>query len=215
MKKIISVLVLLQSFIGFSQAKTKEERQAILDAKKKGITLIDSSSILKSYKYHKNILMAKDGIENASQVIILDSLSAKEIYSRINKYIQKTYANPDKVSKGNVENEYISFNGIKNNCITRRILLTNYYYSLEYYFSIDIKDGKMKITLTKAEESCNESKGFMNRINCFFPNTYNLFNNNGEPRSATSSIVFGFDKNINEIVNEIIINIKGTKKSDW
>lgn len=183
MKKFILVLVLLISFIGFSQEK---------------------------------IEMTKDGIVNAEQIIKLDSLTAKEIYSRINKYIQKNYANPDLVSKGNIENEFISFNGIKKDCITRKIMLTNFYYSLEYFFNIEIKDGKIKLMLTKAQErNYSENVSYMNPINCFFPSTYNLFNNKGEPRTATSSLVIGFNNNINEVVNDLISSIKNSKKSDW
>ena len=108
MKRIIITLVLMFSIYGFSQ-----------DEKKEPVI----------YKDFKNIEITKDGLINTTQVITLDNLSAKEIYTRLNSYIQKNYTNPNAVAKGAVENEFISFNGIKSNCVVNKIMFTKCSYS--------------------------------------------------------------------------------------
>lgn len=149
--------------------------------------------------------ITKEGLINTTQVIALDSLNAKEIYSRINKYIQKNYTNPDKVSKGNIENEFVSFNGIDKSA----------YYNLEYYFNIDIKDKKIKIEISKMNEVVLRSNSDNVNINLLAPNSFIYFNKDGSLRDRNIEHKKVIEKKINDIVENFVSSIKESKKSDW
>lgn len=87
------------------------------------------------------------GISNLSQVITLPGLNSKQIYDNLNNYIQTNFYNPNKVEKGNIENQFISFNGEKS------ISNNNQVKKLNYFVSIDIKDEKVRLTFNKLTES--------------------------------------------------------------
>ncbi|MGS0747300.1 DUF4468 domain-containing protein [Halpernia sp. GG3] len=149
--------------------------------------------------------ITKDGLTNAIQVINLDGLSAKEIYSRVNKYIQKNYTNPDKVSKGNIENEFISFNGIyAKNSILWKVALTKYYFDLEYYFDIDIKDNKFRLSITKLNER-RDSMGFTgDGINLLMSNPMNYFKKDGSVRSMYSDLIQSEQDATNKVLMDFV-----------
>ena len=160
------------------------------------------------------IEITKEGLTNTTQVIELDSLSAKEIYSRINKYIQKNYTNPDKVSKGNIENEFISFNGIKKDCITEKVLMSIFYSDIEYYINIDIKEGRIKITISKL----NKIKNINNDIyetSLFTMMGSGYFKSDGTIRSQYTKVKIDIEKVVNDMLNDLVVSIMEEKKSDW
>lgn len=162
----------------------------------------------------EKIEMTKDGLTNTEQIIKLDSLTAKEIYSRINKYIQKNYANPEAVSKGNVENEFISFNGIKKDCISEKVMVSTFYSDIEYYINIDIKDGKIKYSMSK-----------LIQIKRIYDKTYPVdlltmtgsgyFKSDGSIRNQYVKLKVDVEKVLNEITKDLVSSIKENKKSDW
>ncbi|MEC4049781.1 DUF4468 domain-containing protein [Flavobacterium sp. SUN046] len=181
---------------------------------KKAIILLAFSVSINALSQSK-VEITKDGIINTDQVIKLDSISAKEIYTNINKYIQKNYSNPSYVAKGSIENEFISINGIKKNCVTEKVLLSNFYSDLEYYFNIDIKDSKIRITtskliLNKKIDGSNYPTDLLNIKGSDY------FKEDGSLRKQPLKKKEEIENAINTILIDIVSSIKDKKtKSDW
>jgi hypothetical protein len=187
------------------------------------LVLLFSISIFSQSK----IEITKDGLSNTTQVIELNPLTAKEIYSRINKYIQKNYVSPKDVQKGNVENEFISFNGTSKYRTSIKSQKKDYFTTntLDFYFSIDIKDFKIRLVITKLDESSH--------IEGFESSDYNIdkkinlltFNyKEGLERSELSkdeglkkqflSLKYEKEKAINNLIDALITSIKNDN-SNW
>jgi hypothetical protein len=160
------------------------------------------------------IELTKDGIINAEQVILLDTISSKQIYKRANNYIQKNYVNPNQVRKGNIENEYISFNGIKKSCVKQKIMFSNFTYSLEYFFDVNIKDGKIKIRLNQATLIYDTE---YRKLDMFtYGKSMNAFKSDGTVRNMYADLINNFNEQINLILNEFVLSLKGKdSQNNW
>ena len=180
---------------------------------KKVFLLLAMSISMTSFSQSK-FEITRDGLKNIEQVISVDSISAKEIYSKINKYIQKNYVNPNSVSKGNIENEFISFNGIKRNCIEQKILLTTYLDDLEYYFNIDIKDGKIRVSISKLNILYNV-QGSSGSRNLLTADLYTFFKSDGDVKKSQQKRKDDIENTVNGIINDIVAVIKDKSKSNW
>jgi len=169
------------------------------------------------YGFGQNkIEITKEGLTNTTQIIALDSLSAKEIYSRINKYIQKNYSNPDKVAKGNIENEFVSFNGVIKDPIFYKSFGKERVIDclIEYYFNIDIKKGKIKLTISKLLETSPDIEGSIG-LNIDLLAIKPMLKSNYAETEQVLKIRHDKEKAINDLVENFVSSIKETKKSDW
>lgn len=160
----------------------------------------------------EKIEVTKDGLINTTQVIELNSLTAKEIYTRINKYIQKNYVSPKDVSKGNIDNEFVSFNGLNKNCITEKVLISNFYSDIEYYITIDIKEGKIKYSIAKLVQ-----------IKRVYDSSYEIdllsivagyYKSNGTIKPQFVKVKMDIEKVVNDTLTNLIASVKETK-TDW
>jgi hypothetical protein len=151
-------------------------------------------------------------------VIEFPGKTAAQLYAEANKYIQKIYANPDKVIKGKVENEYIRFD----THIGRLFYLnagmgTKNYGSVDYTTQIDFKDGKVKLSFPSVDLTPEnpgakfdigwKHEGMMN------PGIYDKKGGVKQPDAKAE-----IEKYFNNIVAEITSYLSGAaaaKKEDW
>lgn len=83
-------------------------------------------------------------------VVHIDSMSAKELYKKTLKWVQKTYISPENVLKGNIENENIRVQGKKENAFSYSNWPGSFsgtmYYDAVYMFDLDFRDGRFRAT---------------------------------------------------------------------
>ena len=155
----------------------------------------------------QKIEITPSGLSNISQVVELKGSNAPEIYKRLNNFIQKSYVNPEKVAKGNIENEFISLNGVK------KFESQGDMKSLNYFVSIDIKDDKMRVTFDKLSEyipAANLTTEWIGMNgNLYFDKSGNVIKRFAADKDSK-------EKAVNSILNEIVKSVKEMdKNSDW
>lgn len=131
-KKLLLLPLLLFSILSYGQGKTKEERQAELEAKRVKKKTVE-------YPYDGEIKITKDGI--GPVIVIADSLTASAIYERVKDYVIKTYKNPDVVIKVDEPNKIIRFEGYSS--------LEGGFYSegtYRYTCQLEFKEGRYRIS---------------------------------------------------------------------
>jgi hypothetical protein len=75
------------------------------------------------------------------------------------KYIQKAYKNPEKVLKGQVEGEYISFVTFAPAVVQVKAGLSKATFNTEFTTTIEFKEGKMKISFASIEWKMENTGG--------------------------------------------------------
>ena len=144
MKKILVIVFVLFSVVFFGQ--TKEERKAILEAKKSGTynpekEKIDNDSILlKNGGFNYTI----KGLNPDYVVVEFDSLNQNELFNKAVNWIKETYKNPDEVIKTTIESKKIRFSGVSENYLTYKALGINMGETVRYTIEISFKDNRYK-----------------------------------------------------------------------
>lgn len=148
-----------------------------------------------------------DGI--APIVLQLDNMAVAEIYRKTINYVQETYKNPKEVLKADMPNEMLRINGFKKNVWAQKLPMTPmFYYDMEYTLEIEMKDNKVRLTLTPNQFWAGDIKGNFT-IKDFFLDTKaaKKFAEQAKP---------GLENSINEIVQGYYNYVKGlVKKDNW
>ena len=74
----------------------------------------------------------------------IDSLNKEEIYTQVKNWILDTYNTPSEVIKSEIKNKKIRIEGSKPNVLSRKVLLSTFYYDIIYSVEISVRDGKYK-----------------------------------------------------------------------
>ncbi|WP_448607628.1 DUF4468 domain-containing protein [Paenimyroides ceti] len=149
--------------------------------------------------------LTKNGIEPI--VVEVGNKTKEEIFKSINEYLQVNYKNPNYVQKGNIENEYIRWEGYKENAWGYKTLGITTYYDMTYVIEIDIKDNKYKYSYRIVDFYSSGKKALFG-ISA-------LFNSEGEVRKVYKNSVPEIEENINSLnagIYEYII--KGNQRNN-
>jgi hypothetical protein len=113
-----------------------------------------------------NLELTFNGIEPI--IVEVDSLSAPDIYKKINNWIQTTYKNPEEVIKADIENEMIRISGYEKGFFKRKFKSGNIVeYDTTYEMTFDIKDNKYRVTFKPGSISVDRKKVLFNEKNFF------------------------------------------------
>jgi hypothetical protein len=88
----------------------------------------------------------KDGVAQFQRVIEVEGKNASELYKIASDWVKTTYKNPDKVVTATTENELIKGSGVAP--IKLGGGLAAVYDDYRYIFQIDVKDAKVRYTLS-------------------------------------------------------------------
>ena len=81
---------------------------------------------------------------NYPEVIVnVNNINKTDIYQKLKSWINRTYKNPDIVTKADEKNNYIRISGVDSFYLN---YMGTQSYPLNYDFEINIKDGKYKIS---------------------------------------------------------------------
>jgi hypothetical protein len=92
------------------------------------------------------------GLRSASDttkdyVIITFDSSANYLYQMTKKYVQKTFKNPDKVQKGDIEGEYLRLDQYQPGAFSFHLKKQQFPINAEYTAELEFKDNKIKYRL--------------------------------------------------------------------
>jgi hypothetical protein len=140
MRYLLVIVILVISTKVYSQKLTKEERKAILEAKKNGTYDEDKEkSELKSYMFQ-----FEDGIITYSEVVKVDSVGANELYSRAKKWIAKSY---------NSANDVIQYDDKSSGEIMVNGRFKIHYYrrepSISHLLTVQVKEGRYRYIISQ------------------------------------------------------------------
>ncbi|QLE00710.1 DUF4468 domain-containing protein [Galbibacter sp. BG1] len=102
-----------------------------------------------SIGYSQQFKYNEEGVIN-QEVIREVPYSINEIEQRVSNWVQFNYKNPNLVTTGNVENEFLRFNGMVDYGVENVGMGVLAPFKLFYTFRTDFKDGKYKLTLEQA-----------------------------------------------------------------
>lgn len=145
--------------------------------------------------------------------------SAEEIYTKTIDWINKTYKNPKEVLKGEVINDYVRFEGIKNELSCWLFLGSKVCYDDKYSIEVSVKDNKYKFELIELQKyvgvSVDDPTGF--RIDRLSTKAERYDRKgNIKPKLQFEKEIPAYFNSLNEDLKNYILN--GTKtdaKGDW
>lgn len=82
-------------------------------------------------------------MEKTYLVLSCEGKTAKELYDNALKYINKVYKNPDFVTKGQIEGEFVSYDTFVENVVTIRVM-GKLEYPIRYRTELTFKDGRVR-----------------------------------------------------------------------
>lgn len=140
------------------------------------------------------------GAPQYQKVIEVEGKTAADLYKACNKWVAVTYKNAAAVVAAQVENEMIKGNGASVNGVKIGALV---YATLDYSFTIDIKDGKVRYTANPG------------RVGDYLFSTY-VFKNDGSIRgnSQAQNILTSVDGIINGLISSLESHFS-KPKDDW
>lgn len=106
-------------------------------------------------------LRDKDNLEKDYLVINLPNKTAKEFYTNAYKYIQINYKNPDLVIKGNVKDDFISFETYEAKAVEVKIRKWTFRVDIRYTTNLSFKDGRFKYQITDLKMKYSAGKAFI------------------------------------------------------
>jgi len=91
----------------------------------------------------------KDSQNNENGFIVLnfEGKTAKQLYDLSINFINKSYKNPDKVIKGKVEGEFLSFDTYADNFISIKNGFVKSEFNTQYTTKLSFKDGKVRFEI--------------------------------------------------------------------
>jgi hypothetical protein len=147
-----------------------------------------------------------DGGAQFQQVIEAEGKAAADLYKSVIRWVNVAYKNPESVISAQLENELVKGNGA-GDVIMPGIMPVNYTY--RYHFTIDIKDGKVRITV-------NDMK-ILTNSGTFAVESY-IFKSDGSKR--TNNQAKGIESDITSDMTVLFASLKQgimnpDKKDDW
>jgi hypothetical protein len=149
--------------------------------------------------------LTKDGVQPI--IVSIDSFNAQTIYKKTINWVKENYKNPKEVLKADIENESVRIDGFKKNAWFYKSLGMKQEYDMEYSFSIDIKDNKIRLTFTIGQFWGDNKKTAYDYTT--------FFKKDGELRGAYKDAKPSLEESMNELVSSLYNYIKGNKKNDW
>lgn len=150
-------------------------------------------------------------------VIPFEGKTQSELYKKATEWIQYAYKNPKEVLKGNIENEYIRFQGAKKGLVVMNAL-GRHPYDSRYTIEISFKDGKCKFDILEIEYYTPYSQYSPGGWNNLTINETSGYFKKGELRSNCkyfTEIPDYFNSLKNEFINFMKSETIPTKNSDW
>ncbi len=143
--------------------------------------------------------LTKDGVKP----VVLNfeaSLKADQIYTKIKDWIVITYKYPKAVTRIDQENALLKVGSIKEKAWKVRANDFDHWYDLEYTLTIEIKDGRCRVTFDTADVRWKV-----------------WFNKDGSTIKKFKDSEVTFEKSINDLLSSLYNHIKGpkVKKDDW
>lgn len=148
MKKLLLLLLLLSFTLCFSQSK--EEREALLKAKKEEIKEKNKTPA-SSLNLENGFAFSSIGLNSKFVVNETHSLTQKELFDKSINWIKETYDTPDEVIKTKIENEKIRFKGVSSNAICHYGLGMKFCQNVRYTIELAFKDGRYKFEILEME----------------------------------------------------------------
>jgi len=96
-------------------------------------------------------LKNRDDVSKSFVVINVEGLNSQALYDNALKYINKTYKNPDKVIKGNIKGEYLSFVTHVSDFLVYNNSGAKIPISANYRTELHFKDNKVKFEIIELE----------------------------------------------------------------
>lgn len=150
-------------------------------------------------------------------VLPFDGKTESELYKKALQWIEVTYKNPKEVLKGNIENDYIRFQGSKPGLVVMNAL-GRHPYDSRYMIEITFKNGKCKFDIIELEYYTPYSQYSPGGWNSFpMTNTSGYFKK-GELRNSCkyfTEIPDYFNTLKSEFVAFMNSDNIPSKKSDW
>lgn len=144
-------------------------------------------------------------------VILLEGKTEAELYKKTLDWIEKTYKGGSEVIKGKVENEYIRFEGIKENAFTSKYMGIITYYNMKYTIEMGFKNGKYKMDVISLEMKVNIPNNPNAWADVF---SLPLYDKDGTPKKRFETTIVEIPNVINEICNNVKDYISSSKKED-
>lgn len=91
-------------------------------------------------------------------VVTVEGKTAEELYTKALEWIQVSYKNPEEVQKGQIQNEYVRFQGVTSNLICVSALGMVSCYDVRYTIELKFKDGRFKFEIIDFEQYLPVSK---------------------------------------------------------
>src|SRR5690606_34134583 len=140
-------------------------------------------------------------------VVEMNGKTASELYGKTLEWINRVYKNPEKVILGQIENEYIRFQGSSKNLYTLQALGSRNPLLTRYQIEISFKDGKYKFDVTNMEY-------FHQNVWYPVPTNDTLYNKKGELKSMFKHI-HEIPAYFNSTNNSLSDYISGGTNDDW
>lgn len=119
------------------------------------------------------------------------NLNPTVIYNRTISWVNKTYANPEKVLVGKVEAESVTISGYSKGACYTKSMGTNQYYDMNYHIYLIFKDSIINYKIVIDNMGYNGSK--------FIHGTSYWFKNNNAKKGMNVCIV-SLEKTINDLL---------------
>ncbi|MBU2940851.1 DUF4468 domain-containing protein [Lacinutrix sp. C3R15] len=145
-------------------------------------------------------------------VVVVDNLSASEIYNKALNWVQETYKNPDKVLKANIANEKIRIDGFASEAWWFKSLGILQTIDMAYTVEISFKDGKYRFEYIIGQFYVGGGQKAQYSYNSFYKKK------NGEIRKTYKDAVPSLEMTMNSLSQSFYDYVigKSTKKdNDW
>lgn len=177
------------------------------------VTFIISCSLLNAQK----LLVTPEGLKDSlnidkSYVVInIEGKPSKDLYESVIKYINMTYKNPKEVLKGNIENEYISFETYIANFPLTKNGYAKMNIGTKYLTTLSFKDGKIKYEISDIKMKAVDSQYEVLFSGGAFSG-YPIYNKSGElKRKETKEDI---EKYFNNNIKNIFDYVSGKSKTN-
>ncbi len=156
---------------------------------------------------YSKFVLTKDGVEPI--VVQFDSMSAPVLYAKAYKWVQKSYKNPEKVLKTNLQGEEIRVEAYKEGAFFYKQFGKPYYFDIEYSFTIQLKDKKIRLIYTPSQIWTSLSSRALFSYSSFFKKT-------GELKDVYRDAKPSMEQTMNDLVKSLCdyLNNK-TSGGDW
>lgn len=176
------------------------------------VAFIISCSILNAQK----LLVTPEGLKDSLNIdknyviINVEGKTAKELYENVINYINVTYKNPKEVLKGNIENEFVSFETFVANFPLTKNGYAKMNIGTNYLTTLSFKDGKIKYEISDIKMKAVDSKYEVLFTGGAFSG-YPIYNKSGElKREETKEDI---EKYFNNNIKNIFDYISGKSKA--